>query len=148
MAAEIAGRFQQHHAVYARPRFRDTSLPSGFSDIESRRVNPIRPGFRRHTVVLMGQSNTSTAKAFLLMMKQAPHCTLMRERSYGSSGNPRPFPLAIGVPLFLPSWIALALEGLPLEGNSVAPDVFVPFPREIADSDPLIEAALDLLAPH
>ena len=126
LAAEFAGRFQQHYAVYARHRFRDASYPSrkelekiGFSDIESRGVNPIRPGFRGHTVVLMGQSNMSTAEAFLLMMKQTPHCTLMGERSYGSSGNPRPVPLANGVSLFLPSWTA------------IAPDVFVPFPRKL-----------------
>ena len=147
LAAEIAGRFQQHSVVYARHRFRDTSNPSGYSDVMSRSVNPIRPGFRGKTVVLMGQANMSAAEAFLLMMKQAPHCTLMGERSYGSSGNPRPVPLANGVTVYLPSWITFTLDGIPLEGNGVAPDVFVPFPRESANADPLIDAARHLLAP-
>ena len=90
----------------------------------------------------------SSAEAFLLMMRQAPQCTLLGERSYGSSGNPKPVTLANGVVAFLPSWVALTLDGDPLEGIGVSPDVAVAFPGDPTDEDPLIDAALDWLASH
>lgn len=79
------------------------------------------------------------------MMKQVPQCTLMGEKSYGSSGNPKPVRLANGVTVFLPSWMALTADGEPFEGKGISPDVHVEFPDEPEDQDPLINAALELL---
>ena len=99
-------------------------------------------------MVLMGPANVSSAEAFLLMMRQAPRCTLMGDSSYGSSGNPKPVALANGVTAFLPSWVALTLDEDSLEGNGVSPDVAVAFPDEPPDEDPLISAAVEWLASH
>lgn len=99
-------------------------------------------------VVLMEPANMSSAEAFLLMMKQAPQYTLMGERSYGSSGNPRPVPLANGVSVHLPSWVTFTPEGIMLEGKGVSPDVFLEFPRDSTDEDPLIDAALEWFTSH
>ncbi len=145
LARKIAGRFVERSAVYAGHLNRDTSSPSGFSKIKKRTLKPIRPGFRGRTVVLMGPANMSSCEAFLLMMKQAPQCTLMGEKSYGSSGNPKPVSLANGVTVFLPSWVALTPDGEPFEGKGISPDVRVEFPEEPEDQDPLINAALELL---
>ena len=145
LAKKIAGRFVDQSVVYAGHRNRDTSSPSGFSKIKKRTLKPIRPGFRGRTVVLMGPVNMSSCEAFLLMMKQAPQCTLMGEKSYGSSGNPKPVRLANGVTVFLPSWVALTPDGEPFEGKGISPDVHVEFPDEPEDQDPLINAALELL---
>ena len=117
LAAEIAGRFVERPVTYALHRYRDASTSSGFSETGSRTLNPIRPGFRGRTVVLMGPANVSSAEAFLLMMRQAPRCTLMGDSSYGNSGNPKPVALANGVTAFLPSWVALTLDEGSLEGN-------------------------------
>ncbi|MDE2722542.1 MAG: Ig-like domain-containing protein, partial [Gemmatimonadota bacterium] len=48
LAREIAGRFVEHPVVYAQHRFRDPSMPSGFSEIMTRTLNPTPsvPGFR------------------------------------------------------------------------------------------------------
>ena len=145
LARKIAGRFVERSAVYAGHLNRDTSSPSGFSKIKTRTLKPIRPGFRGRTVVLMGPVNMSSCEAFLLMMKQAPQCTLMGEKSYGSSGNPKPVRLANKVRVFLPSWVALTPDGEPFEGKGISPDVHVEFPDEPGDQDPLINAALELL---
>ena len=145
LARKIAGRFVDQSVVYAGHVNRDPSSPSGFSEIKKRTLEPIRPGFRGRTVVLMGPANMSSCEAFLLMMKQAPQCTLMGEKSYGSSGNPKPVRLANGVTVFLPSWVALTADGEPFEGKGISPDVHVEFPDEPGDQDPLINAALELL---
>ncbi len=145
LARKIAGRFVDQSVVYAGHVNRDTSSPSGFSKIKKRTLEPIRPGFRGRTVVLMGPVNMSSCEAFLLMMKQVPQCTLMGEKSYGSSGNPKPVRLANGVSVFLPSWVALTADGEPFEGKGISPDVHVEFPDEPGDHDPLINAALELL---
>ena len=145
LAKKIAGRFVERSAVYASHLNRDTSSPSGFSNIKTRTLKPIRPGFRGRTVVLMGPVNMSSCEAFLLMMKQAPQCTLMGEKSYGSSGNPKPVRLANKVTVFLPSWVALTPDGEPFEGKGISPDVHVEFPDKPEDQDPLINAALELL---
>ncbi len=144
LARKIAGRFVERSVVYAGHLNRDTSSPSGFSKIKKRTLKPIRPGFRGRTVVLMGPVNMSSCEAFLLMMKQAPQCTLMGEKSYGSSGNPKPVRLANGVTVFLPSWVALTSDGEPFEGKGISPDVHVEFP-DGSEDDPLINAALELL---
>ncbi len=145
LARKIAGRFVDQSVVYAGHVNRDTSSPSGFSKIKKRTLKPIRPGFRGRTVVLMGPVNMSSCEAFLLMMKQVPQCTLMGEKSYGSSGNPKPISLANGVSVFLPSWVALTSDGEPFEGKGISPDVHVEFSDEPKDHDPLINAALELL---
>ncbi len=144
LARKIAGRFVDQSVVYAGHVNRDTSSPSGFSKIKKRTLKPIRPGFRGRTVVLMGPVNMSSCEAFLLMMKQAG-AALMGEKSYGSSGNPKPISLANGVSVFLPSWVALTADGEPFEGKGISPDVHVEFPDEPEDQDPLINAALELL---
>ncbi len=145
LAKKIAGRFVERSVVYAGHLNRDTSSPSGFSRIKKRTLEPIRPGFRGRTVILIGPVNMSSCEAFLLMMKQAPQCTLMGEKSYGCSGNPKPIFLANGVTVFLPSWVALTPDGEPFEGKGISPDVHVEFPDEPGDHDPLINAALELL---
>lgn len=144
LARKIAGRFVERSVVYAGHLNRDTSSPSGFSKIKKRTLKPIRPGFRGRTVVLMGPVNMSSCEAFLLMMKQAPQCTLMGEKSYGSSGNPKPVRLANKVTVFFPSWMALTPDGEPFEGKGISPDVHVEFP-DGSEDDPLINAALELL---
>ena len=108
LAKEIAGRFVENPVVYAQHRFRDPSIPSGFSEIMTLTLNPTPsvPGFRGRTVVLMGPVNVSSCEAFLLMMKQVSQCTLMGEKSYGSSGNPQPISLSNGVTYSTrPGWL-------------------------------------------
>ena len=81
----------------------------------------------------MGPASMSSCESFLLMMKQVPGCTLVGQRSYGSSGNPQPVDLGNGVTAFVPSWKDLRPDGTCLEGEGVEPDVEVKAgPRDFA----------------
>ena len=88
----------------------------------------------------------SSCEAFLLMMKQVPGAVLVGGRSYGSSGNPKPFDLGIGVTVFLPSWKAMLPDGTVFEGIGIKPDIEVKTTStELAARDPVLEAALKAL---
>lgn len=145
LARRFAGCFLEAPKVYARHVTRDDGVDSPPAD----RVvapNRARPRFRGKSAVLMGRSNMSASESFLLMMKQVPGCTLIGERSYGSSGNPRPIELGNGVVALAPSWRGLRPDGSPIEGEGIAPDVEVKAtPADFAGRDPVLDAALERL---
>jgi C-terminal processing protease CtpA/Prc len=88
----------------------------------------------------------SSCESFLLMMKQVPGCKLVGGKSYGSSGNPKPFDLGNGVTVFLPSWQDLRLDGSLLEGEGIAPDISVQTTEaDLLTKDPVLDAALAYL---
>jgi len=88
----------------------------------------------------------SSCEAFLLMMKQIPNCKLVGDRSYGSSGNPKPVDLGNGVTVWLPSWKALRPDGTCFERKGIEPDVLVRTTNaQIRKKDPVLESALRYL---
>jgi len=94
---------------------------------------------------LIGRYCMSSNESFILMMKAAG-ATLVGERTYGSSGNPKPHELANGVTIFLPSWKDMLPEGSVLEGVGVAADVEVKTqPAEFEKQDPVLDKALATL---
>ncbi len=148
LAQEFAGCFIDEPEVYARHAYRTVGEPGGFAKPYNRVLEPNkeRPGYRGKVAVLMGQENMSSCEAFLLMMKQIPGCKLVGEKSYGSSGNPKPTDLGNGVTVFLPSWKALRLDDTCFEGEGIAPDILVKTTKkELLKRDAVLEAALKLL---
>ncbi|MCP3903433.1 MAG: hypothetical protein GY715_07330 [Planctomycetes bacterium] len=143
IAGELARCFVERPEVYARHVVRDPDAPGGFTPPASREVRPSteRPRYEGSVAVLMGPANMSSCEAFLLMMRQAPNCTLIGARSYGSSGNPQPRELPNGVTVMLPVWKSLLPDGTELEGVGIAPDVEVPFAAG-AGRDPVLEEAI------
>jgi Peptidase family S41 len=137
--------FVDRPAVYAKALLRVPQAPGGFAPPVEHVVTPSaqRPRFRGPVAVLSGPACTSSCEAFLLMRRAPPRRLLFGERSYGSSGNPRPIDLCNGVVVTLPSWQALRADGTPLEGRGIEPDVEVPFTG--GASDPVLSAALDWL---
>jgi hypothetical protein len=108
--------------------------------------NPARPRYSGPIVVLMGPQNMSSCESFLLMMRQVPRCKLIGQRSYGSSGNPKPVELANGVTVLLPSWKDMLPDGSVLEGVGVKPDIEVKTDSaQLRSNDPILETALKLL---
>ena len=88
----------------------------------------------------------SSCEAFLLMMKQAEQSTLIGQRSYGSSGNPKGHKLKNGVEIVLPSWKALRPDGTCFEGNGIVPDIKVTATdKDLKKRDPILEKALEHL---
>ena len=145
LARQVAGCFVEKPVVYAR----DTTRADGkVLGPYARMLEPSAegPAYRGKVVVLMGPRNMSSCESFLLMMKKVPGCRLVGEKSYGSSGNPKPHDLGNGVTVYLPSWQDLMPDDKLLEGVGVEPDVAVPArPSDFARGDPVLEAALRVL---
>lgn len=147
-ARQFAGCFVNQRKLYARHISLDPSSASGFSAPVDRWLEPTPnlPAYTGRVAVLMGKANMSSAEAFLLMMKQAPDCKFIGERSYGASGNPKPHELANGVTIFLPSWKAMLPDGSLLETKGIEPDVEVLLAMDkLTPRDPVMEKAIELL---
>ena len=145
LAASFAGRFLAAPKVYSRDRIRRDGRWLGPFD---RRVEP-RPEperYRGQVVVLLGPKTASSCESFVLMMRQAPGCRLVGDRTKGSSGNPHTYDLGIGVTVALSSWEDQLPDGSVLEGTGVTPDVPAKAtPADLAEEDAVLEAALRLL---
>ncbi|MFA5251584.1 MAG: S41 family peptidase [Phycisphaerae bacterium] len=148
LAEEFAGCFIDEPKVYARHVYRNVREPGGFTKPNNRVLEPSegRPKYRGKIAVLTGPVNMSSCEAFLLMMKQAPGCKLIGDKSYGSSGNPKPTELGNGVTVFLPSWKAMRPNGTCFEGEGIAPDILIKTTEtEFKSRDAVLEAALKWL---
>lgn len=143
-ARVLAGYFVTAPMPYAQSLVRDG--PQGEFSGPHQRV--VRPGKVRcpqlRVAVLMGPANTSSAESFLMMMQQVERALLIGAKSYGSSGNPKPVDLRNGVTVHLPSWIDQDLQGQPIEGRGIEPDVAVDWPAT-GVGDPVLDAALQWL---
>ena len=150
LALLFAGCFVAEPVLYAKHVNPDPGEPGGFGDVRERILKPndSGPSYRGPVAVLMGQANMSSCEAFLLMMKQVPNCKLIGQRSYGSSGNPKPTDLGNGVTVWLPSWKALRPDGTCFEGQGIQPDIPVRTgpTRRWRQRDPILTAALKWLA--
>lgn len=145
LARRIAGFFVDGQKTYAATRTRDPRAPGGFTERQDRiiRPNPEAETFRGPVMVLMGQYDMATCESFLLMMLQAPKVELIGSRSYGSSGNPRPYLVAPGITVMLPSWQALRPNGSCFEGEGIEPTVpITATPAAFVTGDPVLEEAL------
>jgi C-terminal processing protease CtpA/Prc len=87
----------------------------------------------------------SSNEAFILMMRAAG-ATLVGEKTLGASGNPQPAELGNGVTVYLPSWRAYQVDGTPLEGVGITPDVEVATTTEdLQAKDPVLDAAVSVV---
>jgi hypothetical protein len=148
LAEEFAGCFIDKPVVYSKHQYRKPGEPNGFSQPQERILKPNQDKFhyKGRVAVLMGQVNMSSCESFLLMMKQSPNCKLIGQKSYGSSGNPKPYELGNGVTVWLPSWKNLLPDETCLEGRGVFPDIVVSTTeRQLKNSDPVIDAAIKYL---
>lgn len=96
--------------------------------------------------VLSGPSVMSSNESFILMMKQLPNTSIIGMKTYGSSGNPKPYTLSNGVTLYLPSWQAYTIDGKLIEGNGVEPDIEIVTNKEdFQKKDILFEKVVSLI---
>lgn len=145
LARRLAAFFVRGDKVYAAHRVRDPEATDGFRPREDRviRGNEAPDVFAGPVAVLTGPWNIAGSEAFLLMMKQAERAILIGTESYGSSGNPLPHTLHVGLQVMLPSWQALRPDGTMYEGEGIAPHIHVPTrPEQLLDADPVLQEAL------
>ncbi|MFN0006274.1 MAG: S41 family peptidase [Planctomycetota bacterium] len=149
LARRIAAWFVEGSRVYAKNRYRTGPGPDGFGPVYDRAIEGNTEAENRLTmpvVVLTSRYVMSSNESFVLMMRQAPDCTVVGQRTYGSSGNPKPHELPNGVTIVVPSWQDLRLDGTCFEGEGIAADIEVNVSSdELKEKDPILERGLAVL---
>jgi C-terminal processing protease CtpA/Prc len=149
LARRIAAWFVEGTRTYAKNRYRTGPGKAGFGEVLERQVTGNQDPAKRYDgpiAVLTSPYVMSSNESFVMMLQQAGDCTVVGQKTFGSSGNPRPHQLSNGVTLVLPSWQDLRLDGTCLEGEGLSPDVEVAVdPKELVARDPILERALELL---
>ena len=143
-AARIAGLFASQRTRYARNQVRLEGDPSAMRETPPREFGPTteRP-FLKPVVCMIGPGCVSSGEGLALMMKALEHVTLVGQPTRGASGNPRPVTLSNGVRVWFSRWVSLELDGTPIEGAGVRPDVR--FEHRKDEGDATFSRALDLL---
>jgi hypothetical protein len=148
LAARIAKFFIPGTRTYAKNRYRTGKGKHGFGPVHDRTITGHGADRRLGlpVVLLTSRYVMSSCEAFVLMMRQAPNCTVVGQPTFGSSGNPKPHELPNGVTVVVPSWQALRPDGSCFEGEGLKPDVVVDVsPEALGEKDPILERALSLL---
>ncbi len=156
-AGRIAARFIDKPLVYSRNDYLDASAPGGFSQKIDRTIQPAAsgagPSVTARTAVLIGPACLSSNESFIAMMQPElpgpgvdvaglPH-VLVGDTTGGSSGNPKPHDLGIGVTVILPSWRDYLVNGTMLEGRGITPGIAVNWTP--GPGDPVLERAVEWL---
>ncbi|MCE7973672.1 MAG: hypothetical protein DYG92_04995 [Leptolyngbya sp. PLA1] len=141
LARMFAACFVDEPTVYSRSLIRNPDAPEGWEGPFDRVVEPGEGAkFHGKVAVLIGPACMSSNESFILMMRRAGVRETFGEKTWGSSGNPRPHDLGQGVRVFLPSWKDLLPDGSVLEGVGIPPDHPVEWRR--GEGDPVLDAAL------
>ncbi|MEL6104569.1 MAG: S41 family peptidase [Planctomycetota bacterium] len=140
-AQEIAQFFNDgDQRDYARTLVRDGKPGDGMRELNPRRFDGRGDqAFRGPVVCLVGPGCVSSGEGFALMMKSLDHVQLVGQPTRGASGNPRPISLGNGVRIWFSTWVSLELDGTPIEGRGVAPDIEV---EHEGEGDPTFNAAV------
>lgn len=149
----IASRFVDAPTPYVTVEPYDVSYPGGFAPPVKHVLQPQQPAdgtprkprWAKPVAVLIGALDMSSAELFILMMRAAG-ATLVGATTRGASANPQPTQIGEGLTVMLPSWRARSMDGSPLEGIGIKPDVPVEVgPDGFASTDPVIDAAVAAL---
>lgn len=146
-ALGVAGRFARNPGEFCRIRTRDHAQPGGWTPWRPRALNPAPESkrFGGRVAVLCGPVCMSSNESFILMMKAAG-AKIVGARTFGSSGNPKPVDLGNGVTVMLPSWEVTDVQGQPLEGRGIEPDLAAEFEDGSGGDGVLTAAIRELLA--
>jgi len=154
LARRVAARFVDKPVVYSRNDIVDASAATGFTRRFDRVLEPAGadagPLVVAPTAVLIGPACLSSNESFIAMMRPMPpkpgerlSHVLIGQTTGGSSGNPKPHDLGIGVTVVLPSWRDYLPDGTMLEGRGIEPDIRVDW--NAGPGDAVIDAALTWL---
>ncbi len=142
-ARTVARRFIEKRALVRYVKYRNGPSYSDFTALVPDYIKPDdKPIFTGPTYVLTNRRCASTTESFVLMMKTRPNTLVVGDRTGGSTGSPVSGELSNGWSYRFSSWVQLTPDGIPTEGNGIAPDVRVTF-GEDASRDQILRAAVD-----
>ena len=149
LARRVASWFVDGSKVHGKDRFREKAGKDGFGPVLDRTIEGNKEPEKHISAplaVLTSRYVMSSNESFVLMMKQAKDCTVVGQRTYGSSGNPKPHALPNDASISVPSWQDMRLDGTCFEGEGLAPDVEVKADaKDFETKDPILERALAVL---
>lgn len=139
----IAARFLERPFTYGRDLFRARLPQRGWRDHFDYRVTPRGDTYSGPLVLLIDETNYSTAENFIVALVDAKRATTVGRRTAGGSGNPLTFTLTGGAVVRFSTGFFQRIDGTPIEGVGIAPDV--PITWTVEDyrlgRDPDLEAA-------
>ena len=151
-ARRVASLFLRRPTVYSTNTIRDPQAASptagpGWAGPFERVVGSVEttpgPLAGKRVAVLIGPVCVSSCESFILMMRHGAAARLFGATTFGSSGNPKAHDLGHGISVTLPSWIDMDVDGTPIEGRGIRPDVEIPWPSAGARTgDPILDAAV------
>ena len=142
-AQAIAGLFSDKEFAYAKQRLRRHD--GAWAEPQTRILHPVAGRtYMKPIVCLIGPGAVSSAEGFAMMMKALDHCHTIGLATRGASGNPAPVTLPNGVEVWFSRWIAMEMDGTPIEDRGVMPDNKIRHPSR-SKGDPTFEQAVKLL---
>jgi hypothetical protein len=149
LAQRVAAWFVDGTQVYGKDRFREKAGKDGFGKVLERTIEGNKEADKHLAMpiaVLTSRYVMSSNESFVLMMRQAKDCTVVGQKTYGSSGNPKPHVLPNEVTIVVPSWQDLRPDGTCFEGEGLAPDVEVKAEaKDFESKDQILDKALAVL---
>lgn len=148
MVEAVASRFIEHPVLYARETPRTTSAVATGEPAKELRLEPsaTAPHVAAQLAVLIGPGTTGMSEQLALMLKQAPGCMLIGQKTAGLLGTDEKIDLDNGVHVSLPKYGVTLPDGTDM-AEGVRPDIDVPATQDdfAAGRDPVLEAALKVL---
>ncbi len=147
VAEPIAGRLVTETVVYAHERYRARLPRFGWRIERTATVRPRGETYTGPVVILIDTLNMSTSETFALSLADTGRAQTVGRTTAGATGNPTPFRLVGGGRARYSLGALTRLDGTPLEGNGVFPDVAVEWTIEDVRQgrDPDIETAEGLI---
>ncbi len=147
LAKSIAGRFTNTTKIYAYYKYRNGPDHDDFTPLQSASFSPTGTWqFTKPIALLIGKRCMSSNEAFILMMSELDHVTIIGDTTWGSSGNPQEYSLADGTKYTISSWVAHTADQTAFEDIGLFPDIPIPSSESIVDGhDRVLERAIELL---
>ncbi len=121
----IAGRFLASAFTYGREYYRQRLVLRGWSAWYDYRVKPRGETYLGKLALLTDTRCVSTTENFIIALVDSGRAQTVGQRTGGSSGNPLRFTLTGGAFVRFSTGAFHRLDGTPLEGLGIAPDIEV-----------------------
>jgi hypothetical protein len=146
-AREMAGRLVDARRRYRTVRIRNGPEHDDFTPPIPWSVEPRGDPYHGPLVLLTNRRTFSAAESFVLAARtRSAGVTVVGDTTGGGSGFPMFRELPNGWLYRIPRWIAYDVDGRTFEGVGLPPDELIVF-EDTASADPILERALELLAP-
>lgn len=152
-AVQIPGIFTDQYLTAFFTQHRTGPAHSDLSALNEHTVFPSSWAFTKPVIILTGEQVTGAAEAFVSVLEQMPHVTLIGDTTGGGGNIPGYFnqiywPLWANLEMTCPFARVLTEDTVSIEGVGILPDIYVQTtPADfLAGHDPVLEYAIEWIA--